>query len=145
MNLRLGALEAEQTTSSDGSRFLSWWRWLTIGNIGLAGLVATLAGFGGWADGFVLAVLILVIRGSVRGLLAVAAVLLFVAAFPPLSWPTFWFCFAPLVWIWRERRLARSVGRDVLEAVAVGFSMGWLSTEFVRNAVPAWGGLLHGA
>lgn len=106
--------------------------------------MATLAGFGGWADGFVLAVMILAIRGAVRSLLAMGAVTLFVAAFPPFSWPTFWFCLAPLVWIWRERQLVRSLVRDVLEGVAVGFSMAWLSTGFVRDAVPAWGVALQG-
>ncbi len=144
MNLRLGTFGGELTTSGDASRFSSWWRWLAVGNIGLAGLVATLAGFGGWADGFVLAAMILAIRGTVRGLLAVGSVMLFVAAFLPLLWPMFWFCLAPLVWIWRERQSARTLGRDVLEAVAVGFSMAWLSTGFVRDAVPAWGGALQG-
>jgi apolipoprotein N-acyltransferase len=117
---------------------------MVLGNIGLAALLATFAGVAGWADGFVLAVLILVMRGAVWSLFAVGAVLLFVVAFPPLSWPTCWFCFAPLVWIWRERRLSRSLVRDVLEAVAVGFLMALLSTGFVRDAVPAWGGVLHG-
>ena len=144
LNLSLGTPGGELTTSSDVSRFCSRWQRMVLGNIGLAALLATFAGVTGWADGFVLAVLILVMRGTRRGLLAVGSVWLFVAAFPPLSWPTYWFCLAPLVWIWRERQLARSLIRDVLEGVAVGFSMAWLSTGFVRDAVPAWGGVLHG-
>ncbi len=144
MNLRLGTFGGELTTSNDASSFSAWWRWLAFGNIGLAGLVATLAGFVGWVDGFVLAILLLAIRGAIRGLLAVGAVVLFVVAFPPLSCPTFWFCLAPLVWIWRDRQFSESRVRDVMEAVAVGFSMACLSTGFVRDAVPAWGGVFHG-
>lgn len=148
MNLRLGAFSGGLTKRGDAIRLSSWWRWLAVGNLGLAGLGAGLVvvpGFSGWADGCILAVVILAIRGTVRCLIAVGAVALFVMAFPPLSWPTFWFCFAPLVWIWREKRLAESQVRDLLEAMAVGFSMCWLSTGFVRDAVPAWGGVLHAA
>lgn len=144
MDLRLRGFRGELTASGDVSRFSAWWRWLVLGNIRLAGLVAAPVGFCGWADGVVLAVLILSIRGGVRSLLAVGTVVLFVAAFPPFSWPTFWFCLAPLVWIWREWQLRRSPARNILEAMAVGFSMAWLSTGFVRDAVPAWGGALHG-
>ncbi len=145
MNLRLGRFGGELTTSSDASRFTSWWRWSALGNIGLAGLVATLVGFVGWVDGFVLAFLLLVIRGSVRGLLALSTVVLYMVAFPPLSWPTFWFCLAPLVWIWREDQPASSLVWTIVEAIAVGLSMGWMSTGFIRDMVPAWGGVLHAA
>ncbi len=144
MNVRIKTIGGERTASVGSSENSPWWRWLVLGNVGIAGLIATLAGFGSWPDGFVLAVLILAMRGAVRSLLAVGTVVLFVAAFPPFSWPTCWFCLAPFVWIWRERQLARSLARDVVESVAIGFAMAWLSTGFVRDVVPAWGGALHG-
>ncbi len=47
--------------------------------------------------------------------------------------------------MWREQEPTRLRVRHALEAVAIGFAMGWLSTGFVRAAIPAWGCLLHGA
>ena len=38
-----------------------------------------------------------VVRGYRRKGLAIAIVVLFVAAFPPLNLPTWWFCLAPSV------------------------------------------------
>ncbi len=140
-----GLCNRELAAPADVGRSMARSHWLVLGSIGLASAVTAVAAFSSWADGIVLAVMIFAVRGTVRRLLALGTVVLFVAAFPPFFWPTFWFCLAPLVWIWRERRLARSLIRDVLEAVAVGFAMAWLSTGFVRDAVPAWGGVLQGA
>lgn len=105
----------------------------------LVGAVSAITRYVGWGDGLLLAVMLFVIQGAGRRLLAVAAVLLFTAAFPPLSWPTVWFGFTPLVWIWREKVRKRSMAWDILEAVAIGFTMVWFSTGFVRDAVPVWG------
>lgn len=119
-------------------------RSLWLGKLVLAGLIAAITVFSRSSDPVILTGLMLMIRGAVRSLFAVGAVVLFVVAFPPLSWPTFWFCSAPLVWIWRERKLTPSWQHDLLEAVVVGFSMAWLSTGFVRDLVPRWGVVLHG-
>lgn len=96
-------------------------------------------------DAIVLGSVALTVRGVSRRLYAVCAIICFAASFPPFSWPTVWFCLAPLVWMWREQNVDWSGRRVTLEAIAVGFAMGWLSTGFVRTAVPAWGWLLHSA
>ncbi len=113
-----------------------------------AGLVAATMVVGvsfSWIDAIVVVAAAFAVQGAARRLCAVGTVALFTMSFPPWSWPTCWFCLAPLVWIWREREPDLSLARLGMEAVAVGFAMGWLSTGFVRAAVPAWGWLLHGA
>jgi apolipoprotein N-acyltransferase len=80
-----------------------------------------------------------------RRILAIGAVLLFTASFPPYSWPTWSFCLAPLVWIWRDPSVRLSRLRLMLEAVMIGFAMGWTSTAFVRAGLPAYGGVIHAA
>ena len=98
-----------------------------------------------WVDGLVFVGTALAVQGARRRLCAVGTVALFTLSFPPWSWPTYWFCLAPLVWIWRDPEPKQPLTRIVLEAVAIGFAMGWLSTGFVRAAIPAWGWLLHSA
>lgn len=98
-----------------------------------------------WIDAIVFVAAVCVVQGTARRLSVVGAVALFRLSFPPCSWPTYWFCLAPLVWIWRERQSDHSLARLALEAVSVGFAMGWLSTGFVRAAIPARGWLLHAA
>jgi hypothetical protein len=156
----------------------------------LAAVVLAGAAFS-WRDAIVLVGIGIAVQGATRRLLAAGAVLLFTVAFPPLSWPTYWFCLAPLVWIWREREprasraedirsverlmrpkpsasadadasasfrgtpgssgslkdrgYERSLRRVALEGIAIGFAAAWLSTGFVRAAIPAWGWILHGA
>jgi len=118
---------------------------VAMAHAGLVAVTLLIAESFSWTDALVFAGAALAVQGARRRLCAVGAVALFTVAFPPWSWPTFWFCLAPLVWIWREEERNQSLGRHVLEAVAIGFAMGWLSTGFVRAAIPAWGSLLHGA
>ncbi|NQT15986.1 MAG: hypothetical protein HQ582_24740 [Planctomycetes bacterium] len=118
--------------------------WRMLGHVALASAILLIGGWFSWKDAVVLTGAAVAVRGATRRLLAVGVVVLFSGSFPPLSWPTYWFCFAPLVWMWREREPKQPVARHALEAVAIGFAMGWLSTGFVRAAVPAWGWLLHG-
>lgn len=113
-----------------------------------AGLVAATILIGlsiSWIDAIVFAGAAFAVQGTARRLWAVGTVALFTASFPPYSWPTYWICLAPLVWIWREPQPRQSLARQVLESLALGFAMGWLSTGFVRTVIPAQGWLLHAA
>jgi apolipoprotein N-acyltransferase len=110
-----------------------------------SGALLLLAATFGWHDVFVLTAMVAIVAGTTRRILAVCTVLLFTVSFPPFSWPTWWFCLAPLLWMWRERASKRTVFQCAVEALAVGFAMGWLSTEFVRAGLPAWGWLVHAA
>lgn len=107
-------------------------------------VLSTLIGLSfSWTDAIVLAGAAFAVQGLGRRLWAAGAVCLFTLSFPPWSWPTCWFCLAPLVWIWRQSEPRQSMARVVLEAVGVGFAMCWLSTGFVRSAIPAWGCVFH--
>lgn len=113
-----------------------------------AGLVTATLAIGvslSWVDALVFVGTAFAVQGATRRLCAAAAVILFTVSFPPWSWPAYWFCLAPLVWIWREPEPKQPLARHALEAVAIGFAMCWLSTGFARAAIPAWGWLLHGA
>jgi len=105
-------------------------------------IVATTLGL---HDVFVLAAMVAIVTGTTRRILATGTVLLYTVSFPPFSWPTWWFCVAPLVWMWRDRALKRTTFQCLAEAMAIGFAMGWLSTGFVRAGIPAWGWLVHAA
>ena len=85
-----------------------------------------------------------VVRGYRRIGLAVATVVLFAASFPPLNWPTWWFCLAPMIPLWRWCDDQQPLQRTALEAGAIGFAMGWLATGFIHHASPALGWLFHG-
>jgi apolipoprotein N-acyltransferase len=99
-----------------------------------------------WEWQFAGVVLMLVmVTGAARRILAASVPILFNLAFPPFSWPTWFFCLAPMLWLWRDQELRLSRLRLVAEAVAIGFAMGWFSTEFVRAGIPAWGWLVHAA
>lgn len=98
-----------------------------------------------WHDALVLIGTVALVAGRIRRVLAVSTVLLVMVSFPPFSWPTWWFCLAPMLWMWRDPALKISGLRLTAEAVVVGFTMGWLSTGFVRAGVPAWGWLIHAA
>ena len=115
-------------------------RWLANA---VGGIVLVIAAVRGWHDVVVLTIMVAVVAGMARRILAVGAVLLFTVAFPPHSWPVWWFCLAPLVWIWRDRTLKQSLFQCVVEAVVIGFALGWLSTGFVRAGLPAFGWLVH--
>jgi apolipoprotein N-acyltransferase len=118
-------------------------KWTSWEFAGMLGVLVAGSWWCGSSDGLVLTALMAVVRGLQRRALAVATVLLYTGAFPPYSWPTVWCCFAPLAWMWREREPQRRWDSDVLEALAVGFAMGWLSTGFVREAFPTEGAVLH--
>jgi apolipoprotein N-acyltransferase len=64
------------------------------------------------------------------------AICLFWASFPPLCWPFYWMCFAPLVGFWRYGDHRR---RWALEALTTGFAMSWLAAPFLRHALPMYG------
>lgn len=96
-----------------------------------------------WKDLVVLAGVGTVVAGRMRRLFAIASVLMFTVAFPPFSWPVWWLCLAPLVWIWRDQSVDLSSRKVAAEAVLIGFAMGWVSTRFVGAGVPAWGWLIH--
>ena len=98
-----------------------------------------------WQDLIVLIGAAAIVAKTRRRILAISAVLLFTVSFPPFSWPTWWFCLVPLVWLWRDQNVNLSRLRLTLEAVVIGFAMAWVSTGFVRDAVPVGGGVLHGA
>ena len=78
-----------------------------------------------------------------RQIYATSVVLLFTLSFPPFSWPTWWFCFGPMIWLWRDESVRLSKSRITTESVVIGFAMGWLSTGFVRAGLPEWGWLIH--
>lgn len=108
-------------------------------------LVVIIAAAIGWPTAIVLGGMVAVVTGTTRRVLAIGTVLLFATSFPPFSWPTWWFCLVPMLWIWRDRSLKLPMYRIAMEAVAVGFAMGWLSTGFVRAGVPTFGWLIHAA
>jgi apolipoprotein N-acyltransferase len=93
-------------------------------------------------DAVVLAVFILVTGGGLRSGVGLASILAFVSAFPPLQWPLYWVCFAPLAWLWRETQPIN--GSWVRESFGVGFAMCWLSSPFVRGDFPKFGVLIQG-
>ncbi|MGE4002406.1 MAG: hypothetical protein AB7I48_19550, partial [Planctomycetaceae bacterium] len=95
-----------------------------------------------WEDALVLGAVTAVVRGMRRKGWAIASVLLVAAAFPPWGWPTWWCCFTPLLYVWRGVE-GRSLGRDLAEALVIGFAMCWLTTGFVRDAVATRGVLLQ--
>ncbi|MCX7387557.1 MAG: hypothetical protein NTX48_12910 [Planctomycetales bacterium] len=97
-----------------------------------------------WQDGIVLWGLLLLV-GRSRRIYAISIVLLFTVSFPPYSWPTSWFCLGPMMWMWRDQAVKLSRLRITAEAIAIGFTMGWTSTGFVRAGLPAFGELVHAA
>ena len=74
-----------------------------------------------------------------------ASVVLFTVSFPLWSLPTWWFCFAPLLWLWGSERFSVSGYRVTVEAFVIGFVMSWLPTALMRDVVPAGGYYLQGA
>lgn len=117
--------------------------WMLVGVVGVVGTQLAIVGFFDWSDVCVVFVMTVAVHGRDRRLMSVVSVVLFTGSFPPYSWPTWWFCFVPILWMWRNQELKLSMIRLGLEAVAVGFAMGWLSTGFVRTALPAWGWVIH--
>jgi len=93
----------------------------------------------------VMAGLVLIVSGITRRVLAAATCILFTVSYPPYSWPTSWFCMAPMMWLWRDQTVKISRLRLGAEGIAIGFSMAWLSTEFVRDSLPVFGSLVHAA
>ena len=77
-------------------------------------------------------------HGFIRG----AVVLSAVSFAPSSSGPMCCCCLSPLVWIWRDSKVKRSLVRIVLEAAVLGFAAGWFSTGFVRDAFAEWGGVV---
>jgi apolipoprotein N-acyltransferase len=116
-------------------------RSLKVASAALLILTATL----GCHDVFVLTAMVAIVAGMTRRILALGTVLLFTVSFPPFSWSTWWFCLAPMLWIWRDQNLERTRYQCVVEAVAIGFAVGWLSTGFVRAGLPVFGWLVHAA
>jgi len=53
----------------------------------------------------------------------------FATSYPPLSWPTYWFCLTPLIWLIRSSGSERS--RWAVEAFGMGFAACWLSAPFL--------------
>lgn len=96
-----------------------------------------------WLDVIVLSGMAAIVTGTPRRLLALATVLLFTVAFPPYSWPTWWFCLAPLLWMWRDQASNLSMLRIAIEGLAIGFAMCWFSTGFVSATFSTWGWLVH--
>ncbi len=74
---------------------------------------------------------------------AVVTVVLFWLAFPPASLPTYWLCFVPLIFAWRNVSTTTSSRRVVAEAIVIGMAVAWVSTSFVRDAIPHGSYLLH--
>ncbi len=105
--------------------------------------VGAIAAVNGWDLPFALAAIVAIVAGRARQFLAIASVLLFTVSFPPFSWPAWWICLAPLMWIWRDRATKLNKFQLAAEAVVIGFSIGWLSTGFVRAVLPSWGWLIH--
>ena len=93
-------------------------------------------------DAIVLATFVLLNGGGRRAAIGLLAILLFAATFPPLAWPLYWVCFAPMAWLWRTSDVP---GRGWLgEAFGVGFSMCWLTSPFVRSDYGDWGIAIQG-
>lgn len=95
-----------------------------------------------WEDAIVLCGL-LCINGQVRRIYATSVILLFTLSFPPFSWPTWWFCFGPMMWLWRDPVVRLSKSRLTTEAIVIGFGMAWFSTRFVRAGLPVYGAWVH--
>ncbi len=111
-------------------------------------LYTLLAGFlfcGKYTEFAVLAAVSLTVATNVRRLGSLCSVLLFGLSHTPYSLPTYIVALSPLVWIWRQEVEGSTIGRCVIEGVAVGFAMCWLITGFVEPAVPPYGFLLHSA
>lgn len=94
-------------------------------------------------DLLVLAGVVVAIAKPVRCGMAFGFIVLWMAAYPPLSLPTYWVSLAPLAWMW-QRRSHVSIARCSLESIAVGFAAAWYSTPFVRDSIPTWGNVAHG-
>jgi apolipoprotein N-acyltransferase len=77
-----------------------------------------------------------VVRGWKRLTGAMAVIPLWMAAYPPCTLPTYWIALAPLMWIWRGSVSGVSIPRASLEALSIGFAIAWMSTGFVRDAIP---------
>lgn len=85
------------------------------------------------------------VAGFQRRLWALSGLLLYATAFPDYSWPTWWCCLTPLVWLWRTDSAAVTTRRAAWEAGIIGCAMCWLNTSFVRVALPTYGALIHAA
>ena len=112
-------------------------------------------------DAAVVALSVAVIQGAVRRLLALAAILMLPAAFPPWELPCYAFCLAPLVWMWQERDIqegerpfserkatvagvaTRSRLRAAIEGLAMGFAAAWLASGFLRDALWSRGWMIQ--
>jgi apolipoprotein N-acyltransferase len=96
-------------------------------------------------DALVLAVLAAIIRRPIRCVVGLGSVALSVLALPPALLPTYWVASTPLVVLWRSRRGEPSqTVKCGFEAFAIAFTTGWLSTSFIRAAIPTYGWLIHG-
>lgn len=95
-------------------------------------------------DFIVLGAALTAISGNARRLAALLAVVLFVGAYPPWAWPTYWFYLTPLVAIWRCRDAERTLSRDVVESFAIGFAIAWMLTGFTRDGISGYAIPLHG-
>ena len=112
-------------------------------------------------DAAVVALSVAVIQGAVRRLLALAAILMLPAAFPPWELPCYAFCLAPLVWMWQERDIqegerpfsekkATVAGvatgsrlRAAIEGLSMGFAAAWLASGFLRDALWSRGWMIQ--
>ena len=137
-NNTLSAVDDVFPVLTFSKRLRHYWLFIAIGCIIIALVAAR-----DWHDVIVLAGMLSLVSGTTRRVLAITTVFLFMFSFPPFSWPTWWFCLGPMMWLWRDQTVQLSGLRITAEAIAIGFAMVWTSTGFVRAGLPAFGGLVH--
>jgi apolipoprotein N-acyltransferase len=105
--------------------------------VGLFALCRLLDGRHYGDDAVVLSTFVFLNGGGRRAAIGLLTILLFAATFPPLAWPLYWVCYAPMARLWRasDAPARRWLG----EAFGVGFSMCWLTSPFVRSDFGHWG------
>src|SRR5581483_6284090 len=103
--------------------------------IGISGVAFFIHGPRPWEDAFVLTLLTITTGAGRRSAALVLGAVLFWASSPAVQLPTYWFCFVPLVWLWR----GGAPGRWGWEAFAVGFLTAWLVAPFMRTSLPSHG------
>ncbi len=113
---------------------------LAVWIIVIADLAMLVGGPRPWENGFVLALLVLTTGVGIRSAALVLSAVLFWASFPAVQLPTYWFCFVPLVWVWRRKNPGLVWA---WESFAVGFVTGWLVAPFIRTSLPLYGLLVQ--
>lgn len=69
---------------------------------------------------------------------------LFTLGLTPYCWPTYLMALSPLILLWRCESLTINFWAWlVIEAIAVGMAMCWMSTSFITPLLPIGGSLLH--